>query len=415
MNFFTKEWYQNGCRDLSEDQRAYYLYFHEHKASFPEWYPEFSFHDSIILKSETKQNGSENCLNMEILHNISGQVVYIELLSPVILENCELAGKSIIADELYTDETRGYAFHILLADDNNDLYYFTLQCADILKKKPESLTLYSLYDYAITEDEYPEEIFFYDRISKAFVTEEDVAAEERNAGRFVLPPRFKKEELLHSFLKEIQSGKIDTYLAKFPYCGKKRSHAEHEILFCLGERVYKRYGGDFEYYCLSVLKPVAEQWGAKNRIPVNTDLVKPENYVLDRSLGDKDICVPTDGIKIREFINYCTEKDAYLSLKTYLCFYRNQFPNGDADFLKLPFEDEDDIRTSFLDSQNLTDIKEELLKEENFDGAFSAYIDYNEEFDHSLFDKYFDFRYSCLREILLNWCAEHSVKYVDCK
>ncbi len=114
---------------LSEEQ---YTYLDYGKNNLPQWYNDFSFHDSKIIKIKS----FDNLMVLDLIADDYKETKYkIKFYNPKIIEECNLLNAWCISNELYLNDN-SCEFH-LLADvwsDIDDRFlheYFTVKCSNI--------------------------------------------------------------------------------------------------------------------------------------------------------------------------------------------------------------------------------------------------------------------------------------------
>ena len=146
MNYYTKEWYKNGCKRL-DNQNEYLQLFDTYKDKLPQWYDDkFSLHDNKIISAEYQKSAdSEQTLTLNM--DYSGGFDTVSAMTfenCTILEDAPLENSWCIADEMYLQDNGMIEFHLLLqnfqqkSDDN--LFYFTVLCEKIDCAKGEYIT-----------------------------------------------------------------------------------------------------------------------------------------------------------------------------------------------------------------------------------------------------------------------------------
>lgn len=290
MKYYTKAWY-NHVLQIGTDENGYQKYYAAHGGELPDWYTSrFRLHDSKIIHATTKKSTRGKDLTLKIFHDESRQIFLLKLRNAKIMESTLLAGKYLIADELYKTNG-GYEFHLLLADDKNALSYFTAACAGIEKAMPDALPLYSLYEYCIPGRLFYESESFYNRKTKEIVLKERDS--NRSSDPDLIPlPKLHNADLHGEFLQRLKSPKISRFLRQFKEDTKERRSAEYAILTALNREVFNTLTGDYEYFCLSKLKPIAKKWSNKHNIAIDTHLILPKSYILNHPPADEESNLP---------------------------------------------------------------------------------------------------------------------------
>ena len=303
---------------------------------------------------------------------------------PQIIKNCELHDKICIAEELYIKN--GYAFHLLLSDNNNELYEFTMFCSNIELAEPDALSVFTLAAYSI-----PGSPFYYDESCYDSNAKQIVHIENGKpiCDASLLPlPKLEDRDLLFQYLKQLNSNKINAYLDLFANDLSSRMDGELEICFNTNcERIPIKDTDGFHAYCIQKLLPILIKWENKYGIKINTQY--PQLQEMERTaFADEEIYVPTDGLRIRQSKYLCLEKENCFDRRTYLCKSREK--NADLkNAVDFPFVDEEKIKQAFLSSHNLEKSASDSLQSEQ-------YIMFR--------DKYLD-------EILIQWCKKNKIKY----
>lgn len=83
------------------------------------------------------------------------------------------------------------------------------------------------------------------------------------------------------------------------------------------------------------------------------------------------------------------------------------------DYVFLPYVKDSEMYDLFLDHYHLVKEKRRLHQSDDFESEFCRFIHYNKKYDHSLWDKYFDFKINYLKPILIKWCKTNKISYVD--
>ncbi len=379
MKYFTKEWYKNGCVK-NEEIFNYYKYCASHNAAFPKFWNKISFHDAKIINVIS----ADKILTIELLLSDNFKTVFLKFKDPQIIKNCELHDKICIAEELYIKN--GYAFHLLLSDNNNELYEFTMFCSNIELAEPDALSVFTLAAYSI-----PGSPFYYDESCYDSNAKQIVHIENGKpiCDASLLPlPKLEDRDLLFQYLKQLNSNKINAYLDLFANDLSSRMDGELEICFNTNcERIPIKDTDGFHAYCIQKLLPILIKWENKYGIKINTQY--PQLQEMERTaFADEEIYVPTDGLRIRQSKYLCLEKENCFDRRTYLCKSREK--NADLkNAVDFPFVDEEKIKQAFLSSHNLEKSASDSLQSEQ-------YIMFR--------DKYLD-------EILIQWCKKNKIKY----
>lgn len=379
MKYFTKEWYKNGCVK-NEEIFNYYKYCASHNAAFPKFWNKISFHDAKIINVIS----ADKILTIELLLSDNFKTVFLKFKDPQIIKNCELHDKICIAEELYIKN--GYAFHLLLSDNNNELYEFTMFCSNIELAEPDALSVFTLAAYSI-----PGSPFYYDESCYDSNAKQIVHIENGKpiCDASLLPlPKLEDRDLLFQYLKQLNSNKINAYLDLFANDLSSRMDGELEICFNTNcERIPIKDTDGFHAYCIQKLLPILIKWENKYGIKINTQY--PQLQEMERTaFADEEIYVPTDGLRIRQSKYLCLEKENCFDRRTYLCKSREK--NADLkNAVDFPFVDEEKIKQAFLSSHNLEKSASDTLQSEQ-------YIMFR--------DKYLD-------EILIQWCKKNKIKY----
>lgn len=379
MKYFTKEWYKNGCVK-NEEIFNYYKYCASHNAAFPKFWNKISFHDARIINVIS----ADKILTIELLLSDNFKTVFLKFKDPQIIKNCELHDKICIAEELYIKN--GYAFHLLLSDNNNELYEFTMFCSNIELAEPDALSVFTLAAYSI-----PGSPFYYDESCYDSNAKQIVHIENGKpiCDASLLPlPKLEDRDLLFQYLKQLNSNKINAYLDLFANDLSSRMDGELEICFNTNcERIPIKDTDGFHAYCIQKLLPILIKWENKYGIKINTQY--PQLQEMERTaFADEEIYVPTDGLRIRQSKYLCLEKENCFDRRTYLCKSREK--NADLkNAVDFPFVDEEKIKQAFLSSHNLEKSASDSLQSEQ-------YIMFR--------DKYLD-------EILIQWCKKNKIKY----
>ena len=379
MKYFTKEWYKNGCVK-NEEIFNYYKYCASHNATFPKFWNKISFHDAKIINVIS----ADKILTIELLLSDNFKTVFLKFKDPQIIKNCELHDKICIAEELYIKN--GYAFHLLLSDNNNELYEFTMFCSNIELAEPDALSVFTLAAYSI-----PGSPFYYDESCYDSNAKQIVHIENGKpiCDASLLPlPKLEDRDLLFQYLKQLNSNKINAYLDLFANDLSSRMDGELEICFNTNcERIPIKDTDGFHAYCIQKLLPILIKWENKYGIKINTQY--PQLQEMERTaFADEEIYVPTDGLRIRQSKYLCLEKENCFDRRTYLCKSREK--NADLkNAVDFPFVDEEKIKQAFLSSHNLEKSASDSLQSEQ-------YIMFR--------DKYLD-------EILIQWCKKNKIKY----
>ena len=379
MKYFTKEWYKNGCVK-NEEIFNYYKYCASHNAAFPKFWNKISFHDARIINVIS----ADRILTIELLLSDNFKTVFLKFKDPQIIKNCELHDKICIAEELYIKN--GYAFHLLLSDNNNELYEFTMFCSNIELAEPDALSVFTLAAYSI-----PGSPFYYDESCYDSNAKQIVHIENGKpiCDASLLPlPKLEDRDLLFQYLKQLNSNKINAYLDLFANDLSSRMDGELEICFNTNcERIPIKDTDGFHAYCIQKLLPILIKWENKYGIKINTQY--PQLQEMERTaFADEEIYVPTDGLRIRQSKYLCLEKENCFDRRTYLCKSREK--NADLkNAVDFPFVDEEKIKQAFLSSHNLEKSASDSLQSEQ-------YIMFR--------DKYLD-------EILIQWCKKNKIKY----
>lgn len=379
MKYFTKEWYKNGCVK-NEEIFNYYKYCASHNAAFPKFWNKISFHDAKIINVIS----ADKILTIELLLSDNFKTVFLKFKDPQIIKNCELHDKICIAEELYIKN--GYAFHLLLSDNNNELYEFTMFCSNIELAEPDALSVFTLAAYSI-----PGSPFYYDESCYDSNAKQIVHIENGKpiCDASLLPlPKLEDRDLLFQYLKQLNSNKINTYLDLFANDLSSRMDGELEICFNTNcERIPIKDTDGFHAYCIQKLLPILIKWENKYGIKINTQY--PQLQEMERTaFADEEIYVSTDGLRIRQSKYLCLEKENCFDRRTYLCKSREK--NADLkNAVDFPFVDEKKIKQAFLSSHNLEKSASDSLQSEQ-------YIMFR--------DKYLD-------EILIQWCKKNKIKY----
>lgn len=379
MKYFTKEWYKNGCVK-NEEIFNYYKYCASHNAAFPKFWNKISFHDARIINVIS----ADKILTIELLLSDNFKTVFLKFKDPQIIKNCELHDKICIAEELYIKN--GYAFHLLLSDNNNELYEFTMFCSNIELAEPDALSVFTLAAYSIPGSPFYYDESYYDSNAKQIVHIENG---KPICDASLLPlPKLEDRDLLFQYLKQLNSNKINAYLDLFANDLSSRMDGELEICFNTNcERIPIKDTDGFHAYCIQKLLPILIKWENKYGIKINTQY--PQLQEMERTaFADEEIYVPTDGLRIRQSKYLCLEKENCFDRRTYLCKSREK--NADLkNAVDFPFVDEEKIKQAFLSSHNLEKSASDSLQSEQ-------YIMFR--------DKYLD-------EILIQWCKKNKIKY----
>ncbi|CCY66806.1 unknown [Clostridium sp. CAG:678] len=379
MKYFTKEWYKNGCVK-NEEIFNYYKYCASHNAAFPKFWNKISFHDAKIINVIS----ADKILTIELLLSDNFKTVFLKFKDPQIIKNCELHDKICIAEELYIKN--GYAFHLLLSDNNNELYEFTMFCSNIELAEPDALSVFTLAAYSI-----PGSPFYYDESCYDSNAKQIVHIENGKpiCDASLLPlPKLEDRDLLFQYLKQLNSNKINAYLDLFANDLSSRMDGELEICFNTNcERIPIKDTDGFHAYCIQKLLPILIKWENKYGIKINTQYPQLQEMECT-AFADEEIYVPTDGLRIRQSKYLCLEKENCFDRRTYLCKSREK--NADLkNAVDFPFVDEEKIKQAFLSSHNLEKSASDSLQSEQ-------YIMFR--------DKYLD-------EILIQWCKKNKIKY----
>lgn len=356
MKYFTKEWYKNGCVK-NEEIFNYYKYCASHNAAFPKFWNKISFHDAKIINVIS----ADKILTIELLLSDNFKTVFLKFKDPQIIKNCELHDKICIAEELYIKN--GYAFHLLLSDNNNELYEFTMFCSNIELAEPDALSVFTLAAYSI-----PGSPFYYDESCYDSNAKQIVHIENGKpiCDASLLPlPKLEDRDLLFQYLKQLNSNKINAYLDLFANDLSSRMDGELEICFNTNcERIPIKDTDGFHAYCIQKLLPILIKWENKYGIKINTQY--PQLQEMERTaFADEEIYVPTDGLRIRQSKYLCLEKENCFDRRTYLCKSREK--NADLkNAVDFPFVDEEKIKQAFLSSHNLEKSASDSLQSEQY-------------------------------------------------
>lgn len=379
MKYFTKEWYKNGCVK-NEEIFNYYKYCASHNAAFPKFWNKISFHDAKIINVIS----ADKILTIELLLSDNFKTVFLKFKDPQIIKNCELHDKICIAEELYIKN--GYAFHLLLSDNNNELYEFTMFCSNIELAEPDALSVFTLAAYSI-----PGSPFYYDESCYDSNAKQIVHIENGKpiCDASLLPlPKLEDRDLLFQYLKQLNSNKINAYLDLFANDLSSRMDGELEICFNTNrERIPIKDTDGFLAYCIKMFLPAAKEWGDKYCVKINC------SYPLLRQSGstsfaDEEIYVPTDGLRISQSKYFCLEKNNCLDKRTYLCKAKRESTDLE-NAAELPFVDEEKLKQAFCHSYSADTSINDLLCSERF----------------------LSFRNKYLNDILIQWCKKNKIKY----
>lgn len=388
MKYFTKKWYNNGCI-FSEKETDYKRYYEKNKYQFPKTYRDISLHDAEIISIKKDRHR----LSIKILLSDHKQAIRITLKDQNIIEICDLKDKICLADEFYI-ENDSFEFHLLLSDEKNELFYFTSKCSDFTVIKLPELQIHTLLYYSLPNQLLYSEKYYYDSETKAIVDEANTD-KGVDTHRYFPLPHISSDDLLYDFLTKINSRKIDSYLACFQNDTEKRKEAEYEIRFLQKNRTIRVSDClSYKYYCLNLLKPIAEKWSKETGIALDSEISKPEHYILEQETNDNNLYVPTDGIFVSEAINFCTEKDIVFSKKIYIYSNSKNSIKESEEFLEMPYCSEKRIQEAFFNHSN--------SMQKNKISASSQDL-----------KDYFDFRKKYLSRILIQWCKKNSIKYIE--
>ncbi len=388
MKYYTKEWYNSGCI-FSEKQSIYKQYYEENQRLFPQIYRELSLHDAAVIGV----NQDENSLSIKALLSCRKHAVKIILKNQNILEACNLNHKICLADELYI-ENGNFEFHLLLCDENNELFYFTAKCSDFIVIELPELQIQTLLYYSLQNQLPDSEGYYYDFELKEIVNkgQTDKSVPER---RYYPLPHIPERDWLYDFLTRKNSKKINAYLARFQNNADARREAEYEICFLNKSKIIRVadcFG--YEYYCLNLFKPIAEKWSKEAGVALDCELTAPENHFFEQETDDSRIYVPTDGICISKAINFCTQKDIVFNKTTYIYGTLEGSFTDNKDFLAFPYCSEKRIQESYTGNSNPAQQNKAPFSPQN------AESDY-------------DYRNKYLSSVLIEWCKKNSIKYIE--
>ena len=384
MKYFTKEWYRNGCLD-SECLNSYYDYYEMHQKAFPDLYNKISFHDAHLLHNEMDRG----VLSIEFLIDSDNQTVVLKLTDPQILEGCNLTNKICLAVELYVQN--GYEFSMLLCDMNNNLYEFTVACSNINLDYPDALSIFSLAAFCIPGISYYYDEYGYDCLSKHIVCFEN--AEPDNSNSLLPLPKMKNTDLLYVYLKQLNNEKINAYLNLFGNDISSRIVGEQEICLKNTESMMPiSETHDFYMYCLSQFLPIVNAWSRKTGVKVNCRYKQIYNRTEPIYSCDQ-VYVPTDGMKIYSNIYFCLEKNNCWDKKTYFCKAKDNNCHSE-ECIDFPFVNEEDIKQSFWKMEDVRNSEDDPESSKNI-------------------NRYLGFRDNYLNEILIKWCIENNITYIE--
>lgn len=83
------------------------------------------------------------------------------------------------------------------------------------------------------------------------------------------------------------------------------------------------------------------------------------------------------------------------------------------DYVVVPFIKETVIYDAFLDYYHLDKIKEKMHCSKDFETEFRRFINYNPKYGHLLNDHYIDFKKNYLKSIVVLWCKNNKIEYID--
>ena len=128
MKYYNEEWVNN-CMEFNKQGKGK-EYFEYSKKYNPQWYHEFSFHDSRIISVDKEENYMKLNLEYDDYKHTKYQLVFY---NPQVLEECNLENTWWLVDELYQTDN-GCEFHFLVDDFNSGnrvLGFYTLNCSRI--------------------------------------------------------------------------------------------------------------------------------------------------------------------------------------------------------------------------------------------------------------------------------------------
>lgn len=122
-------------------------------------------------------------------------------------------------------------------------------------------------------------------------------------------------------------------------------------------------------------------------------------------------------VLLSDLISYITTPGLiYLKKKHKLAEAKNinlQNLNLYKDYVVFPFIKETVIYDAFLDYYHLEKIKEKLHHGKDFETEFRCFINYNPKYGHLLNDHYIDFKKNYLKSIVVPWCKNNKIAYLD--
>ena len=127
MRYYTKEWYQNGCPQLTVPDSSF--------GTLPPWYRDFSVHDCRVLsRLPAEPRGAELVLHLDNAGAFTSCTV-LRFEDYILKEACNTENAFCIADELYHKENGRYEYHLLLQQfpksGRPQLDYLTINCKSI--------------------------------------------------------------------------------------------------------------------------------------------------------------------------------------------------------------------------------------------------------------------------------------------